>query len=230
MSSNPSKCSVDSDRLLTGMHQVCNHDLPNQLVALQSLLHMLHMEESSRLSQDGQEYVQRLQNVTQRTGAMARFLKEMSKLQGYAGKPEELSLTMLAREIQGALKQQFPHREFIFEWRWTVPSIVGDCRTVIQALNEMLTWLASGHAGPCRLKAATQSLENHTALHFELHTAVPADDNDHYVIVPHGGSSTLDKRMELVLSRAWLAVSDATLELTARDGSASRFVIVVPNQ
>src|SRR5271163_4567236 len=96
----PSDQSMQPDRLLRGMHKVCSHDLPNQLVALQSLLQMLQLDEAERLSTDGQEYLRRLQNVAQRTNAIARFLKEMEKLHSYISKPEEITLTLLAREIQ----------------------------------------------------------------------------------------------------------------------------------
>lgn len=219
-----------SDTLMRGMHQVCNHDLPNQIVALQSLLQMLQLEEFTRLSRDGQEYVQRLQKVTQRTSAMARFLKEMGKLQGYIGKPEELSFPVLAREIQGALKQQFPHKPFSFDWRWNIPSVVADYRTFVQALNEILTCLASRFEGPCRLSATTEESDNHAAIHFALETSPGSHDNDSYMVALRAGPSSFDQRMEIILARAWLAVSEATLVLTLQENQTSRFSILVPNQ
>ena len=59
--------TMPSDRLLRGMQKVCSHDLPNQIVVLQSLLQMLQLEEADRLSPDGRDYVRRLQKVTRRT-------------------------------------------------------------------------------------------------------------------------------------------------------------------
>src|SRR6266542_384953 len=52
-----------AERLLRSMHKVFSHDLPNQMVVLQSLLQLLRQEEAQNLTDDGREYVRRLQNA-----------------------------------------------------------------------------------------------------------------------------------------------------------------------
>jgi light-regulated signal transduction histidine kinase (bacteriophytochrome) len=219
---------MQSDRLLHGLHKVCSHDLPNQLVALQSLLQMLQHEEADRLSTDGQEYLRRLQNVAQRTNAIARFLKEMEKLHRYVSKPEEISLSLLGREIQAALKQQFPHNEFLFDWQWSIPAIVADYRTFIAALAEVLICAVGPQTQPCRLRASSQERGNQVAVHFVMETTAALTDNG-----PHfsarGAVVPLDQRLEIILAREWLAVSASSLELTVQ-GATTRFCILVPTR
>src|SRR5262245_32158836 len=49
-----------TERLLACFRRAAGHDLPNQLVGLQGLLHVLELEEADRLSADGRAYLQRL--------------------------------------------------------------------------------------------------------------------------------------------------------------------------
>ena len=90
-----------SDRLLRSMQKVIRHDLPNQMVALVSLLQLLSAEETTRLSADGREYVRRLQNATVRASEMLRFLKQMEQLNSFVPRLEKISVPPLARELQG---------------------------------------------------------------------------------------------------------------------------------
>jgi hypothetical protein len=223
----PLGASMRSDRLLRGMHKVFNHDLPNQIVSLQSLLQMLQEEEYDRLSDDGREYVNRLQNVTQRVSEMVRFLKEMNKLNACAGKPEAIALDLLAREIQGTLKQHFPRTEFAFVWQWSIPTIVGDYRTFMQALTEILTCLMPASADACRLEAGSENMGNRIAVHFMLASGAPVNDNKPHMA--RAGQVPVEKRMETVLARACLAVSEATLEMSSGNGKNS-FTIFVPSR
>jgi light-regulated signal transduction histidine kinase (bacteriophytochrome) len=217
----PNRLPMRSDRLLRGMHKVCSHDLPNQIVVLQSLLQMLQLEEADRLSPDGQEYVRRLQNVTQRTTQMARFLKEMNKLAAYVGTPEELSLDVLTREIQAALKQQHPRLQFTFDWQWSVPAMLGDYRTMLQALIEILAWSAGRQAASCTVRGSSAENENQTSLHFTLATGSAGADNP---------QADPEQRMEIILARELLAVSQATLEVSSHDADGNQFTILVPNR
>jgi len=219
---------MQSDRLMRGMHMVCSHDLPNQLVALQSLLQMLHAEEYERLSKDGREYVERMQNVMKRTSALARFLREMDKLHGQAAKPERLALSMVARELQGLLKQQFPDMQFAFEWQWTIPSITGDYRTFLQALAEILTWVLPSFGPECQVVGRSEARENRVAVQIALASEPTANDNGPHMAKRRFGSKAVEQSMEIVLAREWLAVSEAALEITGDGGS--RFAILVPNK
>ena len=222
--------SMRSDRLLRGMHKVFSHDLPNQMVALQSLLQLLHAEEAERLSAEGQEYVRRLQNVTQRACEQVRFLKEMGRMKSYMAKSETISLVTLSRELQGELQQKHPHRSFAFDWRWSVPTIVGDARTILLALSELFAGFLHPSGTRCRLSAnATRhggAIE--LAFHLEQVISLKAEDT-----VPTGlrwTAQNLDQRMEIILAREWLALSGADLDVTLPEDGEVRFSIAIPNR
>jgi signal transduction histidine kinase len=214
---------MQADRLLRSMHRVHSHDLPNQIVALQSLLQML-MEEAGSLSPDGKEYLGRLQEVGKRTEVMVRFLKEMSRLTSYAGKPQKLVLDQLAQEIQGTLQQRLSRQPWSFQWHWGVPAIEGDARTFLQAVVEILCCVAPA-VGECRLQAASAALGNQVVIEFALEHGEDATDKR---VPVRAGSAALEQRMEIVLAREWLAISGATLDVTLAEKGCSRFTIFVP--
>ena len=97
-----------ADRLLRKMHPVFSHDLPNQVVALQSLLQMLEMEEADRLGAEGRECVGRLKRVAGRVQGLARFLKDLGRLNSYQRRTESVVLAALVREVKVGLQAQCP--------------------------------------------------------------------------------------------------------------------------
>jgi light-regulated signal transduction histidine kinase (bacteriophytochrome) len=209
--------SVRSDRLLRGMHRVFSHDLPNQMVALQSLLQLLSAEEAGHLTKEGQEYVRRLRSATLRACEQVRFLKEMGRINASTAKAETIALGTLARELQGELQQKHPHTEFSFAWHWDAPAVIGDVRTLRLALSELCNALMGPDAKHCRLSATAQSQADRIMLVFQLEqpSAVWTEQ-------------AIEQRMEIVLAREWLALSAASLEVTPPADGTVRFLISIP--
>jgi light-regulated signal transduction histidine kinase (bacteriophytochrome) len=208
-----------SDQLLRGMQRVFGHDLPNQMVALQSLLQLLSAEEADHLTQEGREYLRRLHSATQRASEQVRFLKEMGRIHTCNTKAEAIALSTLARELQGELQQKHPHTEFAFEWQWMAPSIIGDVRTLRLALSELLGALMGPDAKQCHLSAASRCQADKIVLTFQLkerHAAWTVQ--------------ALDQRMEIVLAREWLALSAASLDVTLPADGTVRFLISISNR
>src|SRR5260370_40865898 len=94
-----------ADRLLRKMHPVLSHDLPNQMVALQSLLQMLERDRADQTMPQDQETVQRLHRVAGKTSTMVRFLRELGRLNTYQCNTEEVPLAGLIREIKVELHE-----------------------------------------------------------------------------------------------------------------------------
>ena len=136
-------------------------------MVLQSLLKLLSLEESANLSDEGQEFVRRLQNATRHASAMARFLKEMGSLKTRVARLEPIALAELARELQGGLQHLYPARQFVFEWDWRVPAIVGDRRLYVQAILELYAGLAHANGAQCRLTAS--ALEHADTIELAFH-------------------------------------------------------------
>src|SRR5262245_34668586 len=93
-SSPPEREGGRAERLLAAMHKVFSHDLPNQLVIVQSLLSFLG-DEASRLSDEGRDHLRRLQAAGGRAGDMIHFLKDMAALARRADPLEEVRLDAL---------------------------------------------------------------------------------------------------------------------------------------
>ena len=214
--------ALRSDRLLQGMHKVFSHDLPNQMVVLQSLLQLLGEEEAAALSDDGREYVRRLQSATKLASAQVRFLKEMGRLNAFTGKSEAISLGALARELQGELQSRHVDKRFAFDWRWSVPTIVGNPRAFSQALLELIGAFLCPQIKACKVSASSGPSANAIELAFRLETAPPA-------VLLIGNPQMLDQRMEIILAREWLALGGARMELTLPADGGVCFSILVPN-
>ncbi len=210
---SPEPDETRAARLLHGMQKVFSHDLPNQMVVLQSLLQLLQMEELDRLSPDGREYVERLGSAARKAGGMVRFLKEMGRLYSYQPQFEEVSLGALARELRAELNQLYPGRALEYAWDWKVPSVRADYRPFLQAVLELLQ-LRVEAAGSvvCQIQGCARERAPWVELDFQ--------------VVPAAGRANLDQRLEVVLAREWLASGGA--ELTLDPNEAGRFTILVP--
>jgi hypothetical protein len=200
------------DRLLKQMHQVCSHDLPNQMVVLQSLLTLLSIEESANLGDEGREFVRRLQSATRHASGMVRFLKEMAMAQ-------------LARELQGGLQHLYPERQFAFAWDWRVPAIVGDARLYVQAILELFAGLSHGNGKQCRLSASAREHADMIDLAFHIEERLSPDG-----AAASAKPRALEERMPIILAREWLALCGAGIEVLSAEGAEARFSLIVPNR
>ncbi|MBI3821113.1 MAG: hypothetical protein HY289_00360 [Planctomycetes bacterium] len=210
-----------SDQLLRAMHKVFSHDLPNQMVVLQSLLQLLDQDEAARLSGDGREYLRRLLNATRRASDMVRFLKEMGRLNSFTPRSETIALDALARELQGELHRLYPGRTFEFDGQWRVPALVGDARVFLSALLELFAGLLAPQGKWCHVAAGSERAGDGVALTFRL-------DEKSGAPRPVGFLQMIEQRMEIVLAGEWLRLCDAHLELTLPADGATRFTIAVP--
>lgn len=208
-------------RLLRGMHKVFSHDLPNQLVALQSLLQLLHADEWDRLGPDGREHLRRLVSAAEKAGAQVRFLKEMARLHRYQSGAEPVALAPLLRELQAELNQLFPGGTLAYAWDLQVASVWADPRFLGQALRELLGGLLqSAPAARWRVEGGARAGESGAELTFR--------------VVPEGAASSprraepAEQRLEFVLAREWLAAWGARLLLPAEGRGPGSFAILLP--
>jgi hypothetical protein len=221
---------MQSDRIWQNTHKVVRHDLPNQIVALQSLLALLKTEEASRLSSDGQEYLRRLTNATQRASDMVRFLKEMSRIDGKTARIEAIALDSLARELQGELLQQHAKIEFVFEWQWQTPTLTADRATFLRAVVELFRCFLSGRGGRCRVSAASQRVAEGVGLEFIVEDGSMSLEGGVTPTPLRWNQHAIEQCTEIILAREWLALSDASVEVIVPGGGGVRFSMLVPNR
>ena len=213
-----------ADRLLAKMHRVLSHDLPNQVVALQGLLQILEMEEGDRLGDEGRECVTRLHRVVRKANGMIRFLKEMTRLNGYHGRLEHMAAAVLLREIRTELQQQLPAAPLHCEVASTVLSVPVDPRRLALAVVEIVRCLVERFPGSralllLRMAAAESGTELHGELRWPTPGARPNDTPDR---------PRLEQSLEIILAEELLAVWEAHLTEVREEADMSRFTIVWP--
>src|SRR5688572_8407908 len=135
LSSNGSTAPVDrAQRLLHGMHQVCSHDLPNQSVALESLLHLFAMDEAEQLSPQALEYLQRLQSVAHKISGMAQYLRDLIRLDRHQPDVGEIAFERFAGDVKSELNRQMPEHAFTWNTQFAAPTAVADRRLLLPAV------------------------------------------------------------------------------------------------
>lgn len=220
---------MQTDRLLQNMHKVLSHDLPNQMVALQSLLQLLRTEEAARLTNEGREYVRRLHSATQRASEMVRFLKEMERIRSTTAMPAPMSLENLGRELQGELQQKHPQIAIAYEWQWTSPSVIADPPSFVRALVEICSGFLKGRLGQYRLSASADRAPTATRLTFFLEEGATVPIDAATPTPMRWTSHSIEQSTEMILAREWLALSRALVEVVLPGGGGVCFHITVPD-
>jgi light-regulated signal transduction histidine kinase (bacteriophytochrome) len=218
--------SNQAARLAEHLQRIHNHDLPNEMVALQSLLQLLSIEESKNLSGEGQEYLRRLQNAARRASNLVRLLKEMGRLNSYNCAAETFDLANLARELQGELQRIWPDKTLTFEWHWSAPTVFGDPRVVLNAILEACKVLLASSAQECLVQASSRRHEDVTEIEFRIQNR----SGIHEVREGDTAPSQNVEPLELVVAREWLAVCDAELSVLHRDATGAAFRIAAPSK
>jgi hypothetical protein len=143
MQSQSSQEIARFQRLFAACQRGLNHDLTNQLVALQGLLQLLEMDEFDRLTPTGQEYLKRLKSVGQRTLSLARTLRDLTRVVEPATRPEVVHLPTLVDEILDTMVPP-PARKAV----WDEPRVLAPPEAIRQALGIVLALLVELHCRP----------------------------------------------------------------------------------
>ena len=107
------------------MRPVCSHDLPNQAVALQSLLQLFAWDEAAQLSPQGREYFERLQSIANKTFALSQHLKELARLARYEPRSERLTFAVVADDVRAETQRADPECRWTWQRRWGHDSFRG---------------------------------------------------------------------------------------------------------
>jgi hypothetical protein len=214
-----------ADRLLGKMHRILGHDLPNQIVALQSMLQLLDLE-SKRLGDDGRECLSRMHRVARKAGGMIRFLKEISRLSTAPRRLEPVALTSIVRELRTELRQQLPSARFDCDLAGDGVAITSDPRRLVLAIVEIVRYLQE------RLPSCPGKLELHgrpVSDGFELTGELTwADGEARPAQAGRPEAGRPEQSLEIMLAEELLSVWGARLTQVDEDVSHSRFTVQVP--
>jgi light-regulated signal transduction histidine kinase (bacteriophytochrome) len=213
-----------AQRLLEALHPVCSHDLPNQVVALQSLLQLFQWDEAAHLTPQGLEYFGRLQSIAGKTFALVQFLKEMARLSRHVPHWEKLVFANLVEELQAETRRVFPEEVCTWECRWQVESVTADRRLVYHGVMHLLRALLAGRrtAMTVRLESAPQEQQV-----FWTIEALPQGPTTS--VSPGAETASFDERLELALAQETLAASDiACRPAASAPAGGAAFHLLIP--
>jgi light-regulated signal transduction histidine kinase (bacteriophytochrome) len=214
--------------LLRSMHQVFSHDLPNQVLVMQTLLQMLELEEMEHLGDDGKEQVKRLQLAVGKTSRMVRFLKEMSRLQACTPQKDDVSFERLMRDVNAELYQQFPEAEVEFVWHPdNVLSFEADPRLLTCAIVELIgiSLEDSPDSQVVRWEAKSEWSEGEVEIQFSNQSSQRANS---YSTSRKQEPRMSDGHLELLLASEWLRWAGARLQSPNDPMVRQSFTLLVP--
>jgi hypothetical protein len=209
-----------ADRLLAKMHRVLSHDLPNQIVALQSLVQLLEMEQADRLTDDGRDCLERVQRVARKTSGLARFLRELARLNTGSPRVVPVVLGALEREIRLELHQQIPTGTMQCCVTGDSEPFPAEPRRLVLAIVEIVRGLANGDAPAGTLMLTGRSVGAARELHGELiWVAGPITESA-------ASRPSPNERLGIILAGEILASFGARLTDIREDRDRSRFTIL----
>jgi light-regulated signal transduction histidine kinase (bacteriophytochrome) len=215
-----------AERLLTAMHKVFSHDLPNQLVVVSSLVSLLR-EEEEKLSAEGQDNLRRLDGAAHRAADMVHFLKDMARLAKLAETMEVVRLPSLAREVQAELNQLYPDRRLQQKVHWEVPSVTTGRRSLYRAIVQLLR-LGIEQFPHQAMELSLSS--RRVAEQVEIAIAIEPVEGPLLSNPPsvRQDRTVPEQRLEFVLARENLALWGGTLAARPAGGRTCQFAIGVP--
>jgi hypothetical protein len=212
-------------RLLDAVRKALNHDLPNHLVAIQGLLHVLELDEAGRFSPEGHDYLRRIRTATKRAQDMVATLKDLCRLAGEAAAPEPLQLADALEEVRAAINQLFPTHVIEYHFHLEAGEVCAARRTFYQALLQMARVLVTS-AGPglLRLDARSRAVPDGVELTLRLsrRAGAPADAAE-----PAATEYSLAQRLDVVLARE-LADCSGTRLIVAPDNGGLVLTLTAP--
>jgi hypothetical protein len=189
-----------------------SHDLPNHLVVVQSLTHLLDLEERTNLGPQGREYLTRLTGAAQRTVALCKFLKEMERLRTWTEIPETVALEPVLNEATLLLGQAQP--ACTVNWRLT--GVLGEAHVGRRSLQKILTELIQA----CAELAQVRAFQGGAA----LASAAPMNRLDLTLTPETGGTvparfdtMALAQRPEFVLAQELAAAWNGVIQAAVQD-------------
>jgi len=217
-----------AEPLLRRMHSVLSHDLPNQMVALQSLLQMLERDDGEQRTAQEQETIQRLRRVAGKTATMVRFLRELDRLNTYSARMEDIPLAGLFREIKVELQQHIAEGSLECQLAGDVQMLRADPRLLVQALVELLCCLIERRpAGPCSMRMRGRASEGATELRGEL--TWPSGSQPVQAEATAPDRPRLKQRLEIVLAEELLAACGVRLAQVRELPDHTVFTLLFPN-
>ena len=209
-----------SARLMHAMHSVCSHDLPNRMVALRSLVHLIKMDGGDGLPPDLADMLNRLAAALDRTNHLVEFLKEMSRLNRCTPKDEAVRLVQMAAEWRAELRGRLPQREIDWQFHSAGDAFRTDRRLLHQSVLALMLLGSELVPGP-KVFAQVRGTVHDGRVYLTLRIQGP----DEPVLVQ---APMVENRVEYALAAESLGVLGGRLECTAESHGVA-FALTIPS-
>jgi light-regulated signal transduction histidine kinase (bacteriophytochrome) len=206
------------------MHPVCSHDLPNQVVALQSLLQLFAWDEAEHLTAQGREHYSRLRSIAAKTFAHVQFLREIVRLQRHVPERAKVTFAQIHDDIRAEVQQRFSEATWQWDVQWDVERLVADRRLVQQGVVQLLRGACG--VGPATWRIRMQTTTRNDCVEWTI-AAHPQGDTT----PPASEAALLEQRLALALAQEYLAATD--IACRPAEGSApgaTVFSLTLPNR
>ncbi len=184
------------------MHPVCSHDLPNQIVALQSLLQLFEWDEAARLSSEGREHFAHLQSIAGKTRSFVQYLKTLVRLHRHAFQPQAVTVEALLAAVISEAEKLFPQTTWSCESSGDGEPVWADDRLAQQGCAQLLVAHFAGAAsGSATIRMRAAPAADRLGWTMELAPAEPAPAS-------LTESVLLERRLALALALEFFARTD----------------------
>ena len=204
-----------AERLLQALVPVFSHDLPNQLVVVQSLLGLLELEEGDNLSPAVRDFLTRVKGAAKRAANTVQFAKNMAQLARRQEGQVDIPLRSLFEDIQAQLNVLFPRKSITYIISGEVTTVHAGRRllygAVVDALRCGLEW-CPGVKAILTLDQVRQG----NGLRVEFEVTPPAGSP---VATAVQEKPTPANRLDLVLAQEMATLAGCTFEVPFSDGS-----------
>lgn len=227
-----------AQRLLEAMRPVCSHDLPNQVVALQSLLQLFLWDEAAQLSPQGREYFERLQSIAGKTMALAQHLKELARLQRYQPRGECLTFASVVDDLRAEMQRSDPDCRWTWQSRWRQETFRADRHLVQQALLQLLRGARAALAAPALI--VDMATAGTAGEHIEWTIAALPGEGPAPAQAPaqaaapaseRRGGDMNEQRLAWTLAQEYLAAAGIVCRADAAPApGAAAFTLIIPNR
>jgi len=216
-----------AQRLLDAMYPVCSHDLPNQTVAMQSLLQLFAWDEAESLSPQGREYFQRLQTVASKSLAFTQFLKDMARLEKHTVNSEPVVFAQLADDLRIDSQRLLPETNWSWQLTWHVDQVRTDRRLLHRGLLHLLRAAVLGaSAAPVTVEMEARRGPEH--VHWNVTIRV---DQSEAAAAEVAEAIQIERRLAGTLALEYFAVADiACRQVETSPGGATTYALVIPGQ
>jgi signal transduction histidine kinase len=124
--------------LLACFQEALGHELPNYLVALQGLAHLLEQGEGERLGPEGREQLGRLEALARHTDRLVRALADIGRLCREARSGGPVALDEVAREAAAEVNLLYGGPAIVYDLPEDLPAVTVSRQSLYQVLVQLL--------------------------------------------------------------------------------------------